>query len=200
MPNDNLTEIACIVDRSGSMSTIRDDAIGGFNQFLEEQKVVPGEANVTRVIFDDQYEIIDNNVPIKDVAPFTTDTYVPRGWTALLDAIGKTINTIRERIANTPEEEKPSKVMVAILTDGEENCSTEFKTKKEIFDLIKECKESGNWEFLYLGANQDAIREGQNYGISAKMSMNFAASASGVRGAYKSMSDTATKYRTQKLS
>src|SRR5574343_68862 len=130
-----LSEIVCVIDRSGSMRSIVNDAIGGLNTFIESQKNVPGEANMTIVLFDHEYLVSHNGVNIKLVQPFTTDTYVPRGTTALLDAIGRAITTVGERLNNTKEEDKPEKVIVAILTDGYENASREY-TNSKINEMI----------------------------------------------------------------
>lgn len=162
--NDNhgCTEIVVILDRSGSMNSITDDAIGSFNAFLAEQQKLKGKALLTLILFDDKYDIVHNGIDIQDIKPLDKNTYVPRGMTALLDAIGKTINSVRERINNMPEDQRPEKVLVGILTDGHENASHEYN-RNAIMKLIDE-KDEG-WEFLYLAANQDAIREGSSIGI-----------------------------------
>jgi len=132
--NTNLCEIGFVLDRSGSMNAMKEEAIGGINAFLESQQKLPGEARLTLVLFDHEYIVTYDGVPIKDVPPLDSHSYVPRGTTALLDAIGRTINTIGERLDKTPEPERPGKVIVAILTDGLENASQEFK-RKEIFKM-----------------------------------------------------------------
>jgi uncharacterized protein YegL len=192
----NFSEIVCIIDRSGSMASIQDDAIGGFNTFLEAQKKEDGEASLTRVIFDDQYEIIDENKPLDEVEPFTKETYVPRGMTALMDAVGKTITTVAERISNTPEDEKPEKVIFAILTDGAENSSREYDRNK-IFEMIKSKKETERWEFIFLAANQDAMLAGTSMGIDAGDTVSFAATGKGTKMAYDSMSLRTSSYRSK---
>jgi uncharacterized protein YegL len=118
---ENLTELVFILDRSGSMGTMAKEAIGGFNAFLEEQKKLPGEAKLTLALFDHQYSLVCNGKDIKDVEPLDDKTYVPRGTTALLDAIGRTIDDVGSRLSATTEAERPSKILVAILTDGQEN-------------------------------------------------------------------------------
>ena len=173
--SSNFTEIVCILDRSGSMHSIRDDAIGGFNSFLEEQKKLPGDANMTLVLFDDQYDVVHDAVPIRRVEPLTHNTFVPRGSTALLDAIGRTINKINSH-------GNGAKVIVSILTDGQENCSTEFR-RQDIFDMITKHKNKG-WEFIYLAANQDAIGAGTSMGFTANRSFNIGADSVGMSATY----------------
>ena len=193
MTDQNLTEIVCIIDRSGSMGSIRDDAIGGFNTFLEDQKKHPGEARLTYAQFDDVYEVIHNGVDIQKVEPIDHETYQPRGSTALLDAIGKTITTVGERLSKTPEHEKPGKVVVVILTDGKENASQEYN-RQQIFDLITQQREQWQWEFVFLAANQDAIESGHGLGIAH--AANFSPDSFGARGAYANVSDAISSYRT----
>jgi uncharacterized protein YegL len=180
MPNENLTEIVLIADRSGSMHTIRSDAEGGINSFIEEQKKVPGEATLTLVQFDTHYEVIHENRPIADVPPYVLE---PGGGTALLDAIGKTINAHKTRVDNTPEENRPGKIIYVIVTDGEENSSQNYN-KSQINELITGRRDSDGWEFIFLAANQDAIQEAHAMGISGAGAMNFAASAKGVERSY----------------
>jgi hypothetical protein len=114
---EGLSEIVCIIDRSGSMGSIRDDAIGGFNTFLAEQKKLPGEATLTYIQFDTEYEVVHENAPLNDVPPIDETVYVPRGSTALLDAVGRTIDATGKRLANMPEEHRPETVIVAILEE-----------------------------------------------------------------------------------
>jgi uncharacterized protein YegL len=189
MPNQNLTEIVMIVDRSGSMESIKDDAQGGFNSFIEEQKKLPGEAALTLVQFDTEYETVHENKPLKDVPPYTL---VPRGWTALLDALGMTIAKVGERLAKTPEEQRPGKVLVVIITDGQENSSKEY-TKEKVFEAVSHQREKYKWEFQFLAANQDAIQAGAS--ISIYNVSNYQPSAQGIRGAYGQASSVAAQYR-----
>jgi len=190
MPNRNLTEIVVIADRSGSMASIRADAEGGFNFFLEEQKKLPGNANLTFVEFSSGVSIVCENKPIHDVEPWEL---FPTGSTALLDAIGITLLRVGERLRQTSEEERPGKVLVVIITDGEENSSQEFNRAK-IFEMIKHQREKYNWEFLFLAANQDAIQEGLNYGIFN--ATNFKATGQGIQSAYMNVTNCAAQYRS----
>ena len=188
------TEIVCILDRSGSMSAIRDDTIGGFNEFLIQQKKVEGEARLTLVLFDDQYEVVHGGVDIKAVAPLTEDTFVPRGRTAMLDAIGRTLSTLVDRIANAPEKERPGKVIIAILTDGEENASREYD-RKSIFDMIARLREKRGWEFVFLAANQDVMAAAESLSIDSRSSVRFRSHGEGTRKAFRGMSNMFTSRR-----
>jgi hypothetical protein len=172
----DLTELICIVDRSGSMSSIRSDAIGGFNTFLDAQKKAPGKANLTLVLFDDQYDVVHDAATIDGVEALTEKTYIPRGSTALLDAIGRAIIDAKTKVDNPRE--KPH-VIVSILTDGEENASREF-SRDQIFKMITEQTENG-WEFIFLAANQDAISAGMGLGIGASNSFNFKSTKKGMQ-------------------
>ena len=189
-----LSEIICIIDQSGSMGMIKDDAIGGFNTFLDEQKKLPGEATLTFVQFNTETEVIHENKPLNDVNHITDDDYVPGGATALLDAVGKTIDNTGQRLANTPESNRPEKVIIAILTDGMENSSKEYSLSK-IKKMIRHQKEKYSWEFIFLGANQDAFAEAYKIGIDQKDAYNFKASGDGVRLAYRDMSESVSDYR-----
>jgi hypothetical protein len=150
------TEIVCIVDRSGSMSSIRDDAIGGFNNFLIEQQKEPGKATMTIILFDHEYQVVCSGKPVEDCKPFNTSTYVPRGSTALLDATGKAINEMNQR--------NPKKAIIVILTDGQENSSQEF-TKQQIKAMISDCEGKG-YAVIYLSADANAFEDGKSFGLS----------------------------------
>ena len=145
---EGLTEIVSIVDRSGSMQSILDDAIGGFNTFLAAQQRQPGEAKLSLILFDHEYQIVHQAVDIQQVEPLNQDTYVPRGSTALLDAVGKTIDAVGERLAATPESERPSQVIVSILTDGYENASQTY-SKPKVAEMIKHQTEKYSWAFEF---------------------------------------------------
>lgn len=190
----DLTDISIVLDRSGSMESARTDTIGGFNAFLKTQKEAPGEALLTLAQFDDQYEIVHNGKAIKDVPNLTAETFVPRGMTALLDAIGRTINTTGARLSTLPEDQRPGKVIFVILTDGQENKSTEF-TRAKISEMIKHQTEAYKWDFVFLGANQDAIQAGASIGVMAGNSMTYAANAKGTQAAFASVGATMGAYR-----
>lgn len=184
------TEIIAILDRSGSMGSIVNDAIGGFNTFLADQKSVPGEAKLTLVLFDDQYEKPYSAVPISDVPALTAATYTPRGMTALCDAIGKTITTEAPRI---DAEKWADQVIVCILTDGEENSSHEYKLPQ--VKALTEAAQANGWKFVFLAANQDAFQAGASYGFNAGACTLFAATSEGTQKGYATMSGAVRSYR-----
>ena len=188
-------EIVAIIDKSGSMDSIKEDAIGGFNSFLNDQKMVDGEADFTLVLFDDQYNMLIDGKDIQKVEPLNEKTYRPSGMTALLDAVGRTIDRVGERLDETPEEEKPSKVIFFILTDGLENSSSDY-SRERIKEMIEHQESKYSWEFIYGGANQDAFAEAGSLGIRGANTMNFASTGKGVRNAYMSNSALVTSYRT----
>lgn len=184
---DNLVEMVFILDRSGSMAGFEADTIGGFNSLIEKQKEEPGEAYVTTVLFDDKYELLHDHVNIKDVPAFTSKEYRPRGMTALLDAVGRTINSIGERLANTPEDERPSQVMIMITTDGYENASKEFKLD-QVRQMIQHQQEKYSWLFMFLGADMNAVNEAKKIGIDTAYAKTYTKSTAGVSSVYESVS------------
>ncbi len=191
-----LTEITLILDRSGSMQTIADDAIGGFNAFLAAQRREPGSdtTRLTLVLFDDQYEVPYKSIPLPEVPDLTTATFLPRGSTALLDAIGRTLAKMTRSFAARPDETKPGKVIIAILTDGHENASHEY-TKLHIADLISEKRAQG-WEFIFLAADQDAIATAATLRIPAEDAVNFSRIESAP--AFHEMSNKVSEKRAKK--
>jgi hypothetical protein len=194
--NTQLTEIAFILDRSGSMGSQLEPAISGFNRFLRDQQETPGEARFTLVLFDDRYEVPCNAIPIAEVVDLDTTTFVPRGSTALLDAIGRTIEELGARLSATPEAERPAQVIVAILTDGHENASHEFSLRK-VSDLIAQQRDVYKWQFFFLGADQDAIATAATMNIDANSSMRFSSSAQGFRSSSRSISRKMSAMRKQ---
>jgi len=150
----NYTHISVILDRTGSMESIRDDTIGGFNTFLKEQKAVTGAATLTLVQFDTQnpYEVIHDFAPLAKVPELTRDTYVPRASTPLLDAMGRGINDLEKRVGLIPASRRPSKVIFVVITDGQENSSHEFR-KDQIAKMIKDRTKKDDWDFVFLSAD-----------------------------------------------
>jgi hypothetical protein len=191
----NSTLIAIVLDRSGSMQSIAADTIGGFNSFLEEQRKVPNDdARLTFVQFDHEYDVIHDSMPLKDVPALTSATYVPRGSTALLDAMGRTINTVGASLARMPESERPSQVVFCIITDGQENASREY-THARVSELIQHQQAKYRWNFVFLGANMDAISVGGGYGVSAGHALTFTSSPVGMVNMYASLSSNVASYR-----
>ena len=193
------TELICILDRSGSMSSIRNDAIGGFNTFLEEQKKEPGTTNLTLILFDNEYLKQIDNVDIQSVELLTKKTYVPRGSTALLDAVGRTINDVEARILSLKKSKKPDNVIFCILTDGHENTSKEFKRsqiKKMIEEKQANDQKHNNWVFIFLAANQDAFAEAGSLGISRHTTGDFFADSEGTQNAFYQMSENVKKSKS----
>lgn len=180
---ENLTEMVFVLDRSGSMSGLAADTIGGFNELIEKQKKIEGDAYVTTVLFDHEYEVLHDHVALKEVAPLTDKEYFARGSTALLDAVGRTINAVGVRLAATPEEERPGHVVFVITTDGMENASREY-TAKQVREMVEHQQQKYSWQFVFLGANMDAVSEAGKLGISAKYAADFTPSHSGVRKMY----------------
>ncbi len=170
----DLTEIAFVLDRSGSMGTIAPTAIAGFNEFLLAHQAAAGQARLTLVLFDDEYLVPAVSLPIAEVVPLDATTYQPRNTTALLDAIGRTIDELGQRISKLAETDRPGAVIVAILTDGLENASTQYKWR-DLAAKIRHQQDKYQWEFLFLGANQDAIATAAQLNIGHMGSANFMA-------------------------
>jgi hypothetical protein len=191
----NYTDINIVLDRSGSMATVQQDTIGGFNTFLAKQKAEAGEATLTLHQFDDQFETTFDNVAIADVPDLTNLTFVPRGWTALYDAIGMSIVKAGIRLGAMKEEDRPSKVIFVILTDGDENRSSEYDGIK-INAMIKEQTDKYNWDFVFLGANQDAIKTGATLGIKGGMAMSYSSNVAGSAAVFDTISTKMSSYRS----
>ncbi len=172
------TELAFILDKSGSMMGLEKDTIGGFNSLLKKQKAQEGVARVTTVLFDHRYTVLHDRLPLKHVMPLTNKEYEPQGTTALLDAVGRTIDSLLENLIGIPKDEYPS-VMIVIITDGEENASEDYSLER-IRKRIEFCKESEGWEFLFLGANVDAFAAAENIGIGRNKTASYHADAQGV--------------------
>ena len=183
---NHYSEIAFILDRSGSMGSCRAAAIEGFNSFLLEQQRSEGLAKLTLVLFDDEYLVPIDALPVAEVLPLNTESYIPRGSTALLDAIGRTIAELGARLAALPERDRPAQVIVAILTDGMENSSQDY-TWSQVSRVIKQQTEQYRWTFLFLGANQDAIATASQMSIAASNAAAYVADAAGLHASSRSL-------------
>lgn len=189
------TDITVILDRSGSMEQIASDVIGGFNAFLAEQQRQAGDCRLTLAQFDDQYEVVFAARPIDDADKLTHETFRPRGCTALLDAVGRTIASTGARLVALSEDERPDRVMLVIITDGLENASTDF-TRERVLQMISTQQTVYRWTFLFLAANQDAIAEAAAVGIGAEQAMNFAATEAGVQSVARCLSAAVSSLRS----
>ena len=191
---NNYTHIEVILDRSGSMDSCIDSTIEGFNKFLREQKTIDGKATMTIVQFDDKYEIHQHYVNVVDVSYLNRQNYVPRGGTALLDTICRSIDRLGEELAAKPEHLRPSKVIVLIQTDGQENASI-VSTRIHVFDKIKHQREKYNWEFIFAGTNQDAISVADGYGIPSRSSIYYSNTGYGTMNAWSVVSSNISSSR-----
>lgn len=189
-----LTELVFILDKSGSMSGLESDTVGGYNSMLEKQKMVEGECHITTVLFNNNYELLHDSIDIREVSPITDKEYHVGGSTALLDAIGKTVHKIDSAQKHIADDYRAEKVMFVIITDGEENSSREFSAE-EIKTLIKWKKENYGWEFIFLGANIDAVKTAGKFGISPDRAQNYNADKKGVKLNFRMMSEAVVTFR-----
>ena len=174
-----MTELVFILDRSGSMSGLESDTIGGFNSMLKKQKAEPGEAVVTTVLFDSRYEVLHDRFPIEHVAPITERDYFTMGCTALLDAVGSTIQKTINAQKHMSAYMRAEKVIFVIITDGMENSSVEY-SYKDVKRMIEHQKKRYGWEFMFLGANMDAVAEADKFGVSADRSVTYECDSEGL--------------------
>jgi uncharacterized protein YegL len=182
-----LTELVFILDRSGSMGGLESDTIGGYNAMLKEQSKMDGEVIVTTVLFDDAYELLYDRINLRGVKPITSKEYFVRGSTALLDAVGKTIQKMINVQRNTSDDEKAEKVLFVITTDGMENASREYSYAK-LKAMIEHQKSKYGWEFIFLGANIDAVQEAERFGIDQSRAAQYHNDQEGIALNYKAVS------------
>lgn len=187
------TEIVFVIDKSGSMSHLAGDTIGGFNGFIESQKVIDGKATLTTVLFDTSWRILHDGIDLREVKPMTSSDYVAGGGTAMLDAIGEIINRVQDRHDELGAE-KPEEVLFVITTDGEENSSRTFK-KSQIEKMIKHQTNGHGWKFMFLGANMDAVKEAASIGISRDYATGYTYSSKGVNDVFTTMSCVTSSLR-----
>lgn len=182
-----LTEIIFILDRSGSMSGLEADTIGGFNSMIAKQKKEDGEAYVSTVLFDDQCEVLHDRVPMDKVPVMTEEEYYVRGCTALLDAVGGAIHHIANVHKYARDEDRPEKTLFVITTDGMENASKRYSYEK-VQAMLKKEQEKYGWEFIFIGANIDAVQEAKRFGIRKERAVNYVHDEIGTEAVYRSVS------------
>ena len=190
----NLTEMVFILDRSGSMSGLEKDTIGGYNSLLEKQKKEEGQAYVSTILFDHKQEVVHDRVLLSKVKPLTEKEYYVRGCTALLDALGSAINHIKNVHKYAREEDRPEKTIFVITTDGMENASQEYSYAK-VKKMVEEQKRKNGWEFLFLGANIDAVAEAEKFGISEDRATNFNCDSEGTKLNYEVLGEAVANFR-----
>ena len=196
---NDYVHMVVILDRTGSMDSIRDDTIGGFNTFLKKQQAEPGKATLTLVQFDSQdpFEVIHKFMPLANVPELTRETFVPRASTPLLDAMGRGINDLEASLAAMPAKARPARVIMVIITDGQENSSREF-TKGQVEKMIKVKQDKSDWQFVFLSADLAAIKDAVKTGIKMCASMAFDKDAHGTSAAFYSASERISDYRANR--
>lgn len=190
------THIGILLDESGSMGPTRKDVIGGFNTLIADQKKEPGKLTVSVAKFNSTgtYSTIHNMVDIDLIKDLSEEDYSPGGGTALLDSAAKFINEVGKSLSLLPEDERPEKVLITMITDGEENDSKEI-TRRVLADIIKEQESKYNWQFAYVGANQDAFAEAHSFGVTSN-AVTYTSNSLGTRKLFKGMSDSVAYYRS----
>ena len=191
----NLTELVMILDRSGSMGGLESDTIGGYNSMLKKQKETEGQVLVSTVLFDDRQEVIHDRVPLEKMSEMTDKEYYVRGCTALLDAVGGAIHHIGNVHKYAREEDRPEKTIFVITTDGLENASRRYSFEK-VKQMVERQKEQYGWEFLFLGANIDAIETAGRFGIGADRAANYHSDHEGTALNYEVLSDAVSEMRS----
>ncbi|MCR5761221.1 MAG: VWA domain-containing protein [Sphaerochaetaceae bacterium] len=190
----DLTELVFILDSSGSMCALTQDTIGGFNSMIEKQKKEEGEALISLVLFDSESRVIFDRVPVSEVPPLTEKEYIARGCTALIDALGSSVHHIGNVHKYAREEDRPEKTMFVITTDGLENASRMY-TSETVKSMILKQQEKYGWEFLFLGANIDAVETAGAYGIKADRAVNYHNDKAGVDINYTCVHETVASFR-----
>ncbi|MBQ6477854.1 MAG: VWA domain-containing protein [Erysipelotrichaceae bacterium] len=192
--NKNLTELVFILDRSGSMSGLEEDTIGGFNSFVEKQKKVDGECLVSTVLFNQTSKVVYDRVSLKEIRKMDREDYFPSGTTALIDAMGDAIHHIRNVHKYIRKEDVPEKTIFVIITDGMENASTRYSSD-DVKKMVSRQKKKG-WEFLFLAANIDAVETAKRYGIEEDRAVRFHSDSKGTKKNYEVLSDAVKMHRT----
>ncbi len=194
---NGITEMVFILDRSGSMGGLESDTIGGFNAMIEKQKKQEGKAYVTTVLFDHEVNVLHDRVALDEIQPMTDKDYTVRGTTALIDAIGMTIGRIKVQHKELSEDEVPEHTIFVITTDGMENASKEYSSK-DVKKMIEHQKKKHNWEFLFIGANIDAVETAKHFGIDKNRAVNYKADARGTGVLYNAVSSVVGSVRKSK--
>jgi uncharacterized protein YegL len=189
-----LTELVFILDKSGSMGGLETDTIGGYNAMLQKQKDIQGDCRITTVLFDNRFDLLHDRIDIRAGGPITENEYCVGGSTALVDAIGRTIHKIGNAQKHTAEEYRAEKVMVVIITDGEENSSRKYGAE-QVRQMISRQKTHYGWEFIFLGANIDAAETASRLGIERDRAQNYNADGEGVRLNFRVMSEAVATFR-----
>lgn len=192
---NNITELVFILDRSGSMSGLESDTIGGFNSLIEKQRKQDGECFVSTILFDNVSEVLHDRLKLADIPKMTEEDYTVHGCTALIDAIGGAIDHISTIHKYARKEDVPEHTMFVITTDGQENASHIYSSKK-VKKMIEKKKEKDNWEFLFIGANIDAVETAKSFGISEDRAVNYHADKKGTSVLYNSVSNAVCKVRS----
>lgn len=189
---EGLTEVVMLLDRSGSMSGLENDTIGGFNSMLARQKMQPGEAYLSVILFDNRSEVLYDRVDIREASPMTAEQYYVRGCTALLDAVGGAIRHVQTIHRYAREEDRPEKTLFIITTDGMENASRQYSLA-QVHRMISDAREKDHWEFIFLGANIDAVEVAGRFGVRPDRAVRYEHDAEGTRRNYEAM-DKAVSY------
>lgn len=192
---NNITEIVFILDRSGSMAGLEEDTVGGFNAMIKSQREIDGECLVSTVLFDGESKVLHDRVKLAEVPEMTTRDYTVRGCTALLDALGGAIRHIGNIHKYIRSEDVPERTLFVITTDGMENASRRY-TAGDVKAMIEEKKEKNNWEFLFIGANIDAVKTADSYGIDKDRAVNYSSDKKGTGVIYKAVSETVRNVRS----
>lgn len=195
MTDPNYAHIAVVLDRSSSMTAIRDATIAAFNDMLIEQKKQPGRADLTLVAFSDNVSWLRTGEPLQDSLPLTKETYIPGGNTALFDAIGKTIDVLGLQISGLNEVHRPGRVLVVVLTDGEENASKQYDNER-VRRMIERQRSAYSWEFLFIGAEANTVLVARDIAVPQSNVIRYAATASGVKNSMSAMNNVVTSYRS----
>ncbi len=189
-----LTELVFILDKSGSMSGLEADTIGGYNSMLSKQQAEEGECRITTLLFNNSFHLLHDRIDLKAVGPITENEYRVGGSTALLDAIGLTVDKIGNAQKNTAEDYRAEKVLVVIITDGEENSSREYSSDK-VKMMIERQKNRFGWEFIFLGANIDSVETAGRFGIGRNRAVDYVPDKQGVNLNYSTLNSTVAEYR-----